>query len=93
MHAVDTNVLLRLLAASRGLIKTDLFLVDAPRVLSIVGRADLVRGKRTVFEPGACATKLSIGTVMLNITTCKAWIKKNVPPVRPGGAWPPATTP
>lgn len=89
VRAGDLKLVVHLLAASRGLFKTDLFLADAPRVLSIVGRADLVRGKRTVFEPGACATKLSIGTVRLNITTCKVWIKKNFPPVRPGGAWPP----
>jgi len=89
VRAGDLRLVMRLLAASRGLFKTDLFLVDVPRVLSIVSRADLVRGKRTVFEPGACATKLSIGTVSLNITSCKAWIKKNFPPVRPGGAWPP----
>ena len=63
------------------------------RILSIVGRADLVRAKRTVFEPGACAMKIGSASVVLKITTCKAWIKNNFPPVHPGGAWPPAPKP
>ncbi|MEO6206837.1 MAG: LCP family protein [Candidatus Limnocylindrales bacterium] len=93
VRAGDLKLVLRLLTASKGLFKTDMPLADAARILAIVGRADLVRAKRTVFEPGVCATKISSASTMLNITTCKAWIKKYFPPVRPGGAWPPVPTP
>ena len=93
VRAGDLKLVMDLLAASRGMVKTDMPLADASRILSIVGRADLVRAKRTVFEPGACATKIGSASVVLKITTCKAWIKNNFPPVRPGGAWPPAPKP
>ena len=93
VRAGDLRLVVALLAASRGLVKTDLPLADAPRILAIVARADLVRARRTVFEPSTCATMISSSKIVLKMTTCKAWIKRNFPPVHPGGAWPPPVAP
>lgn len=83
-----------LVAASAGLIKTDLPLVDAPLVYAMVSRADLPRARRTVFGPRTYATAVGLGRIVLKLSVCRTWIRQNFPPVRLGAAWlPPEPTP
>ena len=83
-----------LVAASAGLIKTDLPLVDAPLVYAMVSRANLATAPRVVFGPRTYATALPYSRIVLRLTICKAWIRRYFPPVHPGAAWlPPEPTP
>jgi len=83
-----------LVAASAGLIKTDLPLVDAPLVYAMVSRANLATAPRTVFGPRTYATALPLSRIVLRLTICRTWIRRYFPPVHPGAAWlPPEPTP
>jgi len=83
-----------LLAASTGLIKTDLPLVDAPLIYAMVGRADLRNAKRVVFGPRTYAVGVGFGRIALRLTVCRTWIRRYFPPVHPLGTWlPPEPSP
>jgi LCP family protein required for cell wall assembly len=83
-----------LLAASTGLVKTDLPLADAPLIYAIVGRANLATAKRVVFGPRTYATGIGFSRIVLRLAVCRLWIRKYFPPAHPGGTWlPPEPTP
>ena len=86
-----------LLAAGRGLIKTDLPLGYAELMFAMVSRADLAHAHQTVFGPSAFAISIGGYNNVLRLATCRAWIRRYFPPVHLNGAWlppaPPAPTP
>jgi LCP family protein required for cell wall assembly len=83
-----------LLAASTGFVKTDLPLVDAPLIYAIVGQADLAHAPRTVFGPRTYASSIGLSRIVLRLTVCRTWIRRNFPPVHANGMWlPPEPTP
>ena len=86
--------LVSLLAASRGLVKTDLPLAYAPLIFLMVARADLARAPRTVFGPTRYAMPIGGYNNVLRLSVCRAWIKSYFPPVHASGTWlPPVPTP
>lgn len=82
-----------LLAASGGLIRTDLSLAHAPLIFDIVGRANLRTAPRTVFGPRTFALSIGGSRNVLRMAVCRAWIRRYFPPVHPGGDWPPPVPP
>lgn len=85
--------LVGLIAASKGLIKTDLPLSYAPLIWTIVGRADLAHAKRAVFGPTAFASSIGGYNNVLKLSVTRAWIKKYFPTVHKNAIWLPPTPP
>jgi LCP family protein required for cell wall assembly len=83
-----------LVAASTGVIRTDLPLADAPLVFAMVARADLTNAKRVVFGPTTYAYSAGYGRIALRLTAVRTWIRRYFPPVHPLGTWlPPEPAP
>ncbi len=97
VNARGVDSIASLLQASRGLVRTDLPLAYAPLIFAMVTRADVAHAPRVVFGPRAYATSLGGSSNMLRLSVCRAWIRRNFPPVHPGAAWlppvPPTPTP
>jgi len=85
--------LVGLIAASKGLIKTDLPLAYAPLIYTMVSRANLAHAKQTVFGPTAFASSVGGYNNVLKIGVVRAWIKKYFPTVHKNGTWLPAVPP
>jgi LCP family protein required for cell wall assembly len=82
-----------LLAASSGLIKTDLPLADAEYIFAVVGRADLAHAPRVVFGPRTYASAVTSASIVLKMSVCKTWIRRNFPLIRTNGTWLPPEPP
>jgi LCP family protein required for cell wall assembly len=83
-----------LLAASTGVVKTDLRPADWPLIYAMVGRANLRTARRVVFGPRAYAYSAGIARIALRLPACRAWIRNNFPPIHPGSTWlPPEPAP
>lgn len=85
--------LANLVAASQGLVRTDLPMAYAPLIFEMVSRADLGKAKRTVFGPRTYASSVGGFSNVLKLSVCKAWVKANFPPRHPGSAWLPPVVP
>ena len=83
----------RLLQIASRTVRTNLPLDRASDLFDIVSKTDLSKIERTVFGP----TKFAAGgpgtSFELKISVCRAWIKANLPPIRPMGHWPAVATP
>lgn len=93
VNARGVDSIASLLQASRGLVRTDLPLAYAPLIFAMVTRADIAHAPRVVFGPRAYATSLGGSSNMLRLSVCRAWIRRNFPPVHPGAAWLPPAPP
>jgi LCP family protein required for cell wall assembly len=86
-----------LLMASRGLVKTDLPLSYARLIFAMVGRADVGHAHLNVFGPSTFALSIGGYNNVLRLAACRAWIRRNFPPIHANGAWlppvPPAPSP
>ena len=83
-----------LIAASSGLVKTDMQLAYAPLAFAIVGRADLAHAPRTVFGPRIFAISVGGTNNMLKLSACRLWIRQYFPQSHFLGKWlPPAPPP
>jgi polyisoprenyl-teichoic acid--peptidoglycan teichoic acid transferase len=76
-----------LVAASAGVVKTDLRLADAPLIFAMVGQADLRNAKRVVFGPRTYAYSAGIARIALRLPAVRTWIRINFPTRNPGGTW------
>jgi polyisoprenyl-teichoic acid--peptidoglycan teichoic acid transferase len=83
-------VLPKLAEIAASTVRTDLPLKQLPALYAIVTRANLDTAKQVVFGPRSFASALS-SDFAIDIDACKAWIKKNFPPVHANGSWPPAS--
>ena len=82
-----------LIAASAGLVKTDLQLNYAPLAFAMVGTANLRYAPRTVFGPRTFAINVGGTNNMLKLAVCRAWIRRYFPPIHVNGTWLPPVTP
>ena len=83
-----------LVAASTGVIRTDLPLANAPLIFAMVQQADLRNAKRVVFGPRAYAVSAGFGRIALRMTVCRTWIRRYFPLRQPGATWlPPEPAP
>ncbi|HTC86323.1 MAG TPA: LCP family protein [Candidatus Acidoferrum sp.] len=90
-HGLDG--LVALIAASRGLIRTDIPLEDAPLIYTMVSRANLATANRTVFGPAAFATSIGGFNNVLKLAVARAWIRTYFPTVHKNGIWLPPVVP
>jgi len=94
VRTLGPGVIAGLLAVARGYYRTDAPLADRALIFAIVARADLSNVRRTVFGPRTFATWRYRSGYVLQLTTCRAWIRANFPKARPYGIWlPPVPTP
>jgi LCP family protein required for cell wall assembly len=91
VQARGLDALSVLIAASAGLVKTDLPLAYAPLAFAMVGRADIAYAPRTVFGPTAFAISVGGSNNMLKLAACRAWIRRYFPPLHVNGTWLPPT--
>ncbi|MDQ6793779.1 MAG: LCP family protein [Chloroflexota bacterium] len=82
-----------LIAASAGVVKTDLQLNYAPLAFAMVGTANLTYAPRTVFGPRTFAISVGGTSNMLKMAACRLWIRQHFPPVHYNGTWLPPTPP
>jgi LCP family protein required for cell wall assembly len=86
----------KLLAIADRTVRTDLPLERADELFELFSTTDLATVRRTVFGPRTFASGTAGSSFALKLDVCRAWIRKNFPPVRPLGAWPepsPAASP
>jgi polyisoprenyl-teichoic acid--peptidoglycan teichoic acid transferase len=81
----DVPKLLRIAAET---VRTDLPVKRGAELFELFATADLDTAKRAVFGPRTYAESIGGSAFRLRLDTCKAWIAKNFPPIRPFGTWP-----
>jgi LCP family protein required for cell wall assembly len=93
VRAKGPEVVPKLLRIAADTVRTDLPSKRVKDIFDIVSRAKLDSAKQAVFGPRKYTIELGGSAVELDIKACRAWIKKNFPPVRVGATWPPTAAP
>lgn len=80
----------KLISIAKDWVRTDLPLERATDLFEVFGAVDLGDANQAVFGPTKYADRAAPGSYdyRLKLATCKAWIKKAFPKVRPYGTWP-----
>jgi LCP family protein required for cell wall assembly len=93
VEARGRDALSVLVAASAGLVKSDLQLNYAPLAFAMVGTANLRYAPRTVFGPRTFAISVGGTRNQLKLAACRLWIRQHFPPIHVNGTWLPPAPP